>query len=95
MDLFLVTTHGLKTCLTSQQPTLLIRPATKSSLTDIEYYKIKGKEMLVRVKAHVSMGERLLNTRDTHVVSTPFKGWSFHFVSLGSISCIILKNITK
>jgi hypothetical protein len=44
MDLFLMTTHSPKTCLTSQQPTLLIRPTTKSSLADIEYYRIKKKK---------------------------------------------------
>ena len=38
MDLFLVTTHGPKTRLISQQPALLIRPATKSSLVDVGYY---------------------------------------------------------
>jgi hypothetical protein len=38
-DLFLVTTHGPKMRLTSQQPALLIRSATKSSPVDVGYYK--------------------------------------------------------
>jgi len=48
-------------------------------------------------KAHVNIGERLLNSSDAYVVSTLFKGCRFHFVSLeiGNISCIILKNRTK
>jgi hypothetical protein len=36
--LFLVTTHGPKTHLTSQQPALLVRPVTKSLPTDVRYY---------------------------------------------------------
>jgi len=48
-------------------------------------------------KAHVSMEERLLNSNDTYVVSTPFKDCRFHSISLeiDSISCIILKNRTN
>jgi hypothetical protein len=38
MDLLLVTAHSLKTCLTSQQPTLLIRTAINSSPADVRYY---------------------------------------------------------
>jgi hypothetical protein len=38
MDLFLMTTRSPKTCPTSQQPTVLIRPTTKSSPTDVGYY---------------------------------------------------------
>jgi hypothetical protein len=37
-DLFLVTAHSPKTRLTSQQPALLIRPATNSSPVDVGYY---------------------------------------------------------
>jgi len=39
-DLFLVTTHGPKTRLTSQQPAPLIRSATKFSPPDVGYYII-------------------------------------------------------
>jgi len=49
-DLFLATMYGSKTRLTIQQPTILLRPVTKSSLVNVEYYIIKGKEMLVCVK---------------------------------------------
>jgi len=37
-DLFLMTIHGLKTCLKSQQPSILIRLAIKSSPADVGYY---------------------------------------------------------
>jgi hypothetical protein len=48
-------------------------------------------------KAHVSIGERLLNSSNTYVISTPFKSCRFHSVSpeIHNISCIILKNRTK
>jgi hypothetical protein len=48
-DLFLVIMHDLKTRLTSQQPALLTKPATKSSPADMGYYK-KSKVQLKNEK---------------------------------------------